>query len=370
MNIERLAEIAKSVTDEFTKTGVINRIQGLSAALDQVMQQQSPEHEEALNTALMAFDKGMDESTLDKLPPTWRPYVEELKLHEVLGEPLRRRVVNIVEGRGVVQAKAKSELAAVVSDLSEFQKSFQQLIATAERFSFEAWHVEKGMAEVSFLFPSAQFDGRMAGFAKQVKFLDGAVGFFSELGTGSREEPKMYQLSNPDPFIVTGLTVAAASPLLLVVKEVLKVIEQTYSLRETRAKAIAAEASATTIQSIEADIQAKIDSGVIDTKALLFESYPPQKGRKHELDTEADKVLPVLADMIDRGYKIDADVEVQPEPEAAEDEELDQKLVEQIKLASDLVETARQIRYRDTPDEPVLKLAPPEPDDEDEDADG
>jgi hypothetical protein len=35
-----------------------------------------------------------------------------------------------------------------------------------------------------------------------------------------------------------------------------------------------------------------------------------------------------------------------------------------------LVETARQIRYRDTPDEPVLKLTPPEPDDEEEDADG
>ena len=84
MNIERLAEIAKAVTEEFAKTEVLSLIQGLSAALDQIIQQQSPEHEEALNAALTGFNKGMNMSTLDKMPATWRPYVEELKLREVL----------------------------------------------------------------------------------------------------------------------------------------------------------------------------------------------------------------------------------------------------------------------------------------------
>jgi len=371
MNIERLSEIARAILSEFQETQVIKRIQALNGSLDQVMQQPSEEHENNLNNELTAFNEAMDKSKLTSFPATWRPYIEELGVLDVLGEPLRIRVEIIVRGRGVVQAKAKEQLTTIQSELSEYQDKFQQLVNASDRFDFDSRHVEENLAEISFLFPAKQFGSRMAEFAKEVKLMDDAVGFFSELGTGSREEPKMYQLSNPDPFIIAGVTIGTATTILIFVKAVLDTIESTYNLRTARENLLEAKASRRTIEAIEADIQEKIEGGVLDARNLMFEKYPPDQTRKAELENLADRILPKLADRLDRGYRIDADATVPPEPENDDDDQPeDAEAKKNREVTNDLVQLAKQIRYREPPAESVLQIEPPAEDgSEDEDID-
>lgn len=358
MNIERLSEIARAILSEFQETQVIQRIQTLISALDQVMQQPSQDHENNLNNQLTAFSDSMDLSKLNTFPATWRPYIEELGVIDVLGEPLRRRVESIVSGRGVVQAKAKKQLTAIQSELNDYQDKFQQLVNATDRFDFDSRHVETDLAEISFLFPADQFGSRMSDFAKEVKLMDDAVGFFSELGTGSREEPKMYQLSNPDPFIVAGVTIGTATTILIFVKAVLDTIESTYNLRAARENLREAQASTRTIEAIETDIREKIDAGVYDARRLMFDKFPPEQTRKQELENLADKILPKLVDRLDRGYRIDANANVPPESKEGDEPEEDE-IVRKREVTSELVELARQIRYRETPEEAVLQIAAP-----------
>lgn len=365
MNVERLQEIISTIKTDMDETKLVASIAQIMAALDVIMSQPpNPAHQATLKTSLESFNQSIELSKVNEFPTTWRPYIEEIGIQDLLGEPLRRRVEAARNRNEITTANFKDELQAIHSELSRYNSSFTQIVQGLAIFDFSATHVEPGLAELSFLFPREAFGNGMKAFGKEVEFFDSATRFFSEVATQGREEPRLNQLSTTDPVVSIAVVSATAYAFLKVVEKILCIMEKTYNIREAKAKAELAEASAGTIASLQGDIDAKIQEGLAGLKDWMFQEYAAPKGRVNELKTEADKILPKLASRIDNGFQVDGDINLDDEADLDEAELADEEKAKERLLASDLVKVAKQIRYRERLDGPVLEL--PKPGEEDE----
>lgn len=360
MNIERLKEVITAINYDLQTTNLIKNIEKLITAIDQVMQSPQPAHEKQLVDTKTLVIEAIDSSRMDDLSRTWRPYIRDLGIEELLGSRLKSRIEEVFARNQITRANVSSEIKAMRDELIKYRDAFQQLLKGMSVLNLSAHHADPSLVEVSILFPKKEFAGTLGGFGEDVKFFAEVIGLFSEVATGTREEPELLQLSNPDPLIIAAVTGPTALAILIFVDKALNVGTSVYKLRKARAEALEAEAKKEIITQFDAQIEEKIISKVEEMARQLIETAEVDEPRKNELLGGYQKKLIALTHKIDNGYEMDANP-VEPEENGGAEEgeaqaeakpTLDEETIASIKSLS------RQIHFRrDRPDGPTLMIA-------------
>lgn len=356
MNAERLGLIITKVFEDMNKTSVVDRVRGLLDSLNAYVGTPGEQQQQQISSAKQVLEEALEQSEFSRFPSTWQSALEELGISDYLGDTLKETVEEIFARHQITHDEARNEIQEILNKLTSYHDAFNKIIESFSFLGITADEPRPGDGELSILMPGGAIDNELARFAEEVAVLDGAVQFFAELATGSRPPPKIKQLSSSDPSIFLLIDAATVLAVLKVVEMILALRKQTLKIREAKLSVEKAELDRNISKLIEEDLEKKVQAGLNDIHAQLFEQYKPPKDRVEELKIEATGRLRALAKRLDDNYQIDGDAGNLEEEKPAEGEKGSAQHNQKVKLVRDVRQIAKRIRYSNTPTEPVLQL--------------
>tara|TARA_R110002020_G_scaffold6295_25_gene26423 strand:+ start:686 stop:1771 length:1086 start_codon:yes stop_codon:yes gene_type:complete len=344
MNTERLFTIARKITDDIEKNLVIDTLATLQSALQTQISSPSASNLSQIEISLETLQT-LSTSPDFHYPETWNQALEHIGALSVKDASFAAQTVAAVRGNSITLESAVATVRRIHTNLVTVRTALASILEAFENLGLESYDVEEGEAELSILMPRPAFSNELKAFAKDLTEIAKFLELSEEIATGSRSSPKLEELSTTDPLIFAGLSIPACLLVIKITKDIIELITSTYNLREARASALAAEASLKALDALDADIEAKIESGL---KRIADGVIGPRaKGRMNELRIELNNYLPQIAARLDNGYKIEGNAGV-----TAEEQEDDDKK----SAASQINEISREIRYSALPQAPVLRL--------------
>lgn len=358
MNAERLALIARSIVTDMDESRIEHHLDVLINSLNTQISQPNEQNEKAVSDNLNALNIAIDNSKFSQFPKTWRPALEELGVYEFLGDQLKIAVAKSFDTHKAIRVEVRDELAKTRATLAEYKKAFTNINQGFSYLKISEEGPKPGEAELSILMPRAAINSELKKFGDEIQVFVKGMNFFSELATGSRETPRIKQLSTTDPILLLFINPATLFLWLKVVEKILDIRIKTYKLRQLKTQAEEAEAGRAAIEAIKKEIASKVDEGLKLIKDELFKEFKVKSDRQGPLEKEAELVLENLAERIDNGYEIDGDIGEMP-PEKGEDGQ--EKPARGAEYVERIKRVAATIRYLDAPAEPVLQLDKPAP---------
>lgn len=343
MNTERLFAISSRLISDLAESGAVPALNALAKALRAQMSAPSAENIATIEARLTAVEELRQARRFD-YPETWNSALEHMGASLLKNAAFVDRVVSSVRGNSITLESAANAVAEVQERLTSLDSALKSVNEAFRRLGLESYELAADEAELSVLIPRAAFANELRAFSKDLLEITKFLELAEEISTGSRTPPKLDELSTTDPIIIAGLTAPACLFVLKVVKDIIAIIQSTYELREARAKALAAEASLKTLESIDSDIQAKIDKGL----KAISDTHAKGKGRPAELRVELANFLPKIAARIDNGYRIEGAAGAEAEADATEGSESAPRAINNL---------SREITYQDLPPSPVLSIS-------------
>jgi hypothetical protein len=370
MNAERLGLIIKAVREDMAKISVVDKIQSVITALSNHISAPNEEHQKQISAARKDLANALRQSEFSKFPRTWRNTLEELGIYHLLGDQLSEVTDEIFQRNQITQDVARDEIQEIHQTLTQYDTAFDHILKGFTFLEIESEGPGEGEAELSIQMPTNAFDNELKMFAAEIKFFDHAIRFFSEVGTGSRETPRIKQLSSSEPTLLVSTGVAGLGVLLWAARQILDLMTKTEALRNAKHVADKAGAEARITNMIEKQIRTEIEAGLVGVTDSLIKDYTGAKPRRAELKTEGEKILKGLATRLDNGYQLEGDVGEMEQEQLADGQEPDKERAEKVKLIKDVKQLAYDVRYSDVPNKPVLHLPKPgeEENEGDEDA--
>lgn len=223
MNSERLSVIVQAMKADMDKTKLLTRLDELIGALANVVSNPVEQHQNQLSQARKALLVAFEQSEFSNFPRTWRSTLEEIGIYDLLGDALRDKINQSFEKNQITVVEVRNTVQEIRTTLGNYDTAFSNIIGGFRTLKIAEKPPQAGEAELSVLMPRQAFDNELFAFAREVKAVDGAIKFFSELTTGSRAAPEIKQLSTSDPILL----IAASAPTVLVL---LEIVEQVVGL--------------------------------------------------------------------------------------------------------------------------------------------
>jgi len=362
MNAERLHAIAIAVIDDINRTKTDSTLQTLVKSLqNQVSQPQSPEFQQQVSQHLTTLCTTLIDAPSNSFSPAWREALNELGLHDLLGNNLRSRIQEIFQRNQITPSVALEELRSLHQQLAACKASLGQLIASFQQLKIGAEELAPGQCEVGVLVPRLAVNNKLNEFAKDLGDLSNIFGAFSELTTGSRPGFDIRSISSSDLNVFLEMLPVVAAAIAVAVERLVGLYKQTLEIkklhRELRNTGIPSEE----LKGILNYPNTIMKEGIEQLTTDLLNKYYDKKdeGRGHELTTELRFSLNKIAKRIDKGYSVE--VRVQPITEEEQATGKGGKTCENAEHIQVILAASKNIEFLLMEGEPILTL-PESPD--------
>lgn len=359
MNAERLLLVTSTIQAEMQRIRLTKLLQAVIDAVNNNVNQPNNENLNNISNALNNLEQQLAGSSLNRLPQTWTPIVEDLALADLLGSQLATQVREIIARRQPLWNEAVSEIQGLKSRLDNALTAFTEVNSGLTKLGVNKTELGSGEAELSVVIPREIFGNRWDAFLAEGRLIDRLVKTCSVIATGSSDSAQVKQLSTTDPMVILVATPAAIMFILKAVNMILDAYQKVLAIRETKTKAEAAGLDAKIVKSIEAEatkrIQEHVDSFIDEVRRAKAALEPTTLNG--ELTSLHDILLKIAA-RLDRGMRIEGAAEP-----GGEDSQVSAELREQL---TQIQQAALQARHFPVSGPPILGLPAPSPADADD----
>jgi hypothetical protein len=299
--------------------------------------------------------KMLERAPSQKLSPMGREALKELKVADLLGIRLRKRIDEIFRQNSITPATAAEEIEQLVTQVQELSELLADLQRGFERLGIGIEDLEPGEVEVSFLIPRGEVHDGLEELGREFINIKRILGPFLELSTGSREDVRVRAIASSEfeAYLLLGAIVAAnfakaLETVLNIYEKILNIRKASKQLEETGidhhfVDGLEEQANAMTRQEIEDFVARLLDEG----------SRTDDPDRENELRTDLTKQTMELARRIDRGYRVDLQArELPPVEDTAEPVER----AEQRAAVDDVLAARERLRAFKLTGKPILGL--------------
>lgn len=366
MNVERLHAIAIAVLDDLANTNTENTLQQLVEALqNQINQPQAPEFQQQVSQHLQTLYASLADALSNDFSPTWKQILQELGLHDLLGNSLRSRIQEVFERNQITPSVAFEELQSLHKQLSTCKTSLEQAISAFQDLKIGAEELEPGQCEVGILVPRLAIDNKLNEFATDLGELNRVFDAFSELTTGTRPGFKIRSISSSDLSVFLEMLPVAAAGIAVAVERIVGLYKQILEIRKLRGELSNQGVPKKELKGIIKYANSTMKKGIGELVTDLLEKYYKNKdeGRRNELSTELRFALNKIARRIDKGYSVEVRVKpLSDDEQAAAEGETGSEDIEHIKA---ILSASKNIEFIKLEGDSILTL--PESQDNQED---
>jgi len=353
MNAERLHAIMISLHQEITKSNTVGKMQELIAALQSVVNQPHPSHQQALSNSLKAIYAATTDSASDAYSPAWRQILSELGGGELFGSSLKSEIENIFKRNQITPAVALEELQQLHKKLQAFKAALDQGIASLRHFKIGDERLAAGQCEIGILIPRAAVENSLVGFSEELKELSFVLQVFSEVATGKRDELSIKTISSSDLLVYLNAAAPYAACVAIAIERVVALYKQLLEIKKLHKELLGQGVPTTQVLGIEEHANQLMATGIEKVAADIIEQFykDRDKGRKNELMNGVRISLNKIANRIDKGFNLEVRVEplAKNETPTQEDVELE-KAIEIIRSAT------ANMQFMKIEGQPILKL--------------
>lgn len=354
MNADRLNALLHLLREDFNKTRLPQRIEKLSNALQQLVQQQHPNHQQAVGAALKEVQAALDESEIDELSPAWKEMLSEIGYTESLGEAARIRLNESFRQADVTPTLVKEEVDVLKDEITRLNNAVNQAISAFETLSIGAEELDPGECELGFMVPREAIKYRLDAFANECKEFDFIFGTFSEVVTGHRDHYRISTISSSDLSVFLDSAPAVAALVATAAERIVAFYKQLLEVRKLRSEMLKQDVPKEAFKAIDEHSNSKMNNAIDEiAKSIMVEhGKKHDSGRKNELENSLRISLQKLANRIDRGYHIEVRIGLLPEPEE-EGETVDTELQAN---ADAIHKASKPLEFIRLEGEPILSL--------------
>ncbi len=303
-----------AVKSDLDGTGLLHRLYDLQKALQEVINRPEPHHHEAVGHALRAVYEAIDHSEADGFGPSWTGLLAASGFGGVLGSALRANIEAAYRQNNITPSIAKEEIQQHINDL-------ERLSSVAERATGALGELGKGSedlvaeeCEVGFTIPRGAVEGRLDKFIEELREFDGIFRILSEVAT---EEPGSYELrslGSSDYAVFLKADAVVAALVASSMERIIVVYQQLLEIRRLRNELSDQDVPSEVFDRLDTYANSKMAKAIEDIAInLVLEYYPSEDGKRaRQLVVELGAVLSMLANRIDRGYRVEVRTPLQP----------------------------------------------------------
>ena len=353
MNAERLHAIALALNQELSKSDTPGKLQQLINALQQVVNQPHPTHQQNLSQALKAMYASVTDAPSDKFSPAWRQIVAELNGDKLVGQALKSAIENTFSQNQITPAVALEELQAIYKRLQEFKNALDQVLAAFKHLRIGDEKLTPGDCEIGILVPRNAVGNKLLDFANELKELGFILNTFAEVATGHKDELQIRTLSSSDLLVYLQAAAPYAACVAVCVERVVALYKQLLEIRKLRQEIQKQGVPDDDTSGIEKYANQLMDNGIDKIAVEVVNQYHKKDdtGRKNELKNAVRISLNKLANRIDHGFNIE--VRVAPLPKVKDEEKQDENLQKSI---SAIQAATSNMQFMKLEGQPILRL--------------
>jgi len=326
MNAERLHAVVIALNQEMSKNDTPGKLQQLITALQQVVNQPHPSHQQILSQALKAMYAAVSESPSDAFSPAWRQILAELNGDELVGQSLTTAIENTFSRNQITPAVALEELQAIHQRLQAFKNALDQVQASFKLLRIGDEKLSPGDCEIGILVPRAAVDNKLLDFAEELKEIGFILNTFSEVATGTKDDLCIRTISSSDLLVHLAAGAPYAACVAVCVERVVTLYKQLLEIRKLRQEIRKQGVPDDDTSGIEKYANTLMARGIDKIAAEVIKEYHKKGdvGRKNELTNAVRISLNKLANRIDHGFNIEVRIALPPKTgdEAKQDAEL------------------------------------------------
>jgi hypothetical protein len=353
MNAERLHAVAIALNQEVSKTDTPGKLQQLISALQQVVNQPHPQHQQMLSQALKAMYTAVTSAPSDVFSPAWRQILGELSGDELVGESLRLAIESIFSRNQITPAVALEELQALHKRLQAFKNALDQVLAAFKQLRIGNERLAPGDCEVGILIPRFAVDNKLLDFANELKEIGFILNTLAEVATGHKDDLTIRTISSSDLLVHLQAAAPYAACVAVCVERVVALYKQLLEIRKLHQEIRNQGVPEDEVSGIQKYANQLMETGIDKIAAEVVNQYHKKDdpGRKNELTNAVRISLNKLANRIDHGFNIE--VRVAP-PSAVKDGE---KHDTELEKAFAVIQAATvNMQFMKLEGQPILRL--------------
>lgn len=320
MNAERLHAIVIALNKEVTGRGVVNKMQEMVNALQNVVNQPHPSHQQNLATSRDAMYAAVTDTASDEFSPTWRQILSEIGGDDLFGKNLKEDIEAVFARNQLTPAVALEDLRKLLDRLQKFTTALDEVASSFRLFEIGHEQLAPGECEIGVLIPRPAVSNRLLDFAKELNELGFILNTFSEVATGKKDELTIRTISSSDLLVYLQAAAPYAACLGVAIERVAATYKQLLEIRKLRQEIRKQGVPEDRTAGIEKYANELMERGIEETSLAIVDGFYKEKekdkGRKNELTNAVRISLKEIASRIDRGFNL----EVRVEPLAAKDQ--------------------------------------------------
>ena len=353
MNAERLHAIVITLNQEMTKTNTPGKLQELINALQQVVNQPHPTHQQALSQNLKAMFAAATDTPSDSFSPAWRQILSEIGGDALLGRSLKTTIETIFAQNQITPAVALEELQQLHKGLQSFKNALDQSSASLKHFKIGDEKLTPGECEIGVLIPRLAVENKLLDFAEELKELGFILNTFAEVATGNKDDLAIRTISSSDLLVHLQASAPYAACVAVCIERVVALYKQLLEIRKLRQEIRKQGVPDDDTSGIENYANQLMEKGIDKIAVEVVNEYHKKddKGRKNELTNAVRISLNKVANRIDQGFNIE--VRVAPTPKS-EDEEKENKELQ--KAIAAIQAATANMQFMKLEGQPILRL--------------
>lgn len=353
MNAERLHVIVIALNQEMTKTNTPGSLQELINALQQVVSQSNPTHQQTLSQNLKAMYASVTDTPSDGFSPAWRQILSEIGGEDLFGRFLKAAIEAIFAQNQITPAVALEELQQLHKRLLSFKNALDQCSTSLKHFKIGDEKLSPGECEIGVLIPRLAVENKLLDFAEELKELGFILNTFAEVATGHKDDLDIRTISSSDLLVYLQASAPYAACVAFCIERVVVLYKQLLEIRKLRQEIRKQGVPDNDTSGIESYANQLMEKGIEKIAVEVVKEYHKKddKGRTNELTNAVRISLNKVANRIDKGFNIE--VRVVPTPKPKDDEKENKEL--QKAIATIQVATAN-MQFMKLEGQPILRL--------------
>jgi len=365
MKVGRLHAVLEEIRKDYKDNDVANLLNQLQSALQQSVDQPTPERSTAFKECYANISSVLRESGVNRSSPIEEKIFVEIKALPHVGIGLLDRITKAIAENNVTPRDALTEIQGIVQETNKYHKTVDTLVDQFEELEIEYDELEEGEFEIGVSIPKAITKGNIEGLKQELHELNQTFRIFKEVSGDEVTSIEIKDLSSSEWQVFLDCVPGLAMCFAVAIERIVALYKKLLEIRKLKQE-LSKNVPKNALKSIDDHLKVAVDQGLQEIAASILKEFykKDESGRKNELNNGLCKALRYIADRMDHGGTFEVNA-CEPEEPEAEDEEEEKskefkaklkKYAELKKFASKVNEQGRATAQLEARDKPILML--------------
>jgi hypothetical protein len=363
MNAERLHAIARAVKDDFTKTKIVQSLQQLTSALQNMVNQPGhPQYQSDVSEARIRVQKALASSATNEFSPAWRQMLEETGVWYLTGARLAEAIEHAFLENQITPSVVLEDVSRIQAAVEDTSSELDRLVGSLSSLDVGHEDLGSGECEVGILIPRPFVSNRLDLLAEEFQKLSKILAVFQELAEGNRPGFEIRTISTSDFLLFLQAQHETCACIAIALERIVALYKSLLEIKKLRTELKAQGVDEAALSGVSKHADGLIDAGIAKIVAELLHEYgrATSDPRNNEIGVELKFSLKRIVSRIDRGFNFD----VRVGPPAQSDEEVGAEGAAFSRSYARISAAASNLQFLKSDGEPILQLEEGRPPDD------